>query len=115
MKANIADWGNLPQEELYPGIVRQAFAGTGATVVRYTYAPGSVFPMHSHVEEQLTIIHSGRIAFTVGGDDIELHAGQLAVIPAGAPHGARVVGDEAVVSDNYIPSGRRGPLRIEPS
>jgi hypothetical protein len=37
----------------------------------------------------------------------------LAVIPGGTPHGARVLGDKPVVSDNYIASSQRSDLRWE--
>lgn len=113
MNAKLETWEMLPAEEVYPGIVRRTCAGAGATIVRYTYAPGSRFPVHSHAEEQLTVVHSGRIVFIIDDEEVELEAGHVAVIAAGTPHGARVVGDEPVVTDNYIPSGRRTPMRIE--
>ena len=115
MTASVTTWESVPAVEVYPGVTRQTVSGASATVVRYSYAPGSVFPMHSHHEEQVTIIHAGRIIFTVAEDELELGAGQIAVIAGGVPHGARVVGDELVVTDKYIPSGQRAPLRIEES
>ena len=104
-------WQDIPADETLPGIVRQSVSGESFTVVRNTYQPGSVFPEHSHPEEQLTIVHSGEIEFTVGGETVLLKEGMLAVIPPGAPHGARVIGDIAVVSDNYIASAQRSGLR----
>ena len=104
-------WQDVPADETLPGIVRQSVSGESFTVVRYTYQPGSVFPAHSHPEEQLTIVHSGEIEFTVGGETVLLREGMLAVIPPGVPHGARVIGDTPVVSDNYIASAQRLGLR----
>ncbi|MEZ4569987.1 MAG: cupin domain-containing protein [Thermomicrobiales bacterium] len=48
--------------------------------MRYTYQPGSVFPLHIPSEEQLTIVHSGEIEFTVGGEKVVLKEGMLATI-----------------------------------
>ncbi len=103
-------WRNVPAEEVLEGITRQRYSGASFTVVRYTYQPGSVFPVHSHPEEQLTIVHSGEIEFSVGDETVLLNADTFAVIPAGVPHGARVIGDEAVVSDNYIAAANRTEL-----
>ena len=104
-------WQDVPADEALPGVVRQSVSGESFTVVRYTYQPGSVFPEHSHSEEQLTIVHSGEIEFTVGGETVLLKEGMLAVIPPGVPHGARVIGYVAVVSDNYIASAERSRLQ----
>lgn len=103
-------WRNVPVEQVLDGVTRQRHSGETFTVVRYTYQPGSVFPVHSHPEEQLTIVHSGEIEFDVGGEMVRLTGGSFAVIPGGVPHGARVLGDETVVSDNYIASANRSGL-----
>ncbi len=109
---SMVNWDTVPTVEAYPGITRQQRSGAQTTVTRYTYQPASVFPVHDHPEEQITIVHSGRIRFTVGGDVVEMGAGDVAVIPGGVPHGAIVLSDVAVVSDNYLPVGQRAPLRV---
>lgn len=103
-------WQEVDVIEVYPGVVRQTISGAASTVTRYTYAPGSTFPMHRHPEEQITIVHQGTIEFEVGDQRIVLGPGDLAVIPADTPHGARVIGEETVISDNYLPTGSRAGL-----
>jgi quercetin dioxygenase-like cupin family protein len=71
-------------------------------MVRYVYQPGSVFPLHDHAEEQITVVVSGEIEFTVAGETVTLGAGQTAVIPSGVPHGARVVGGQPVETFNAL-------------
>lgn len=100
--ATIAIWKDLPEEEVYPGIFRQTVSGDKQTMVRYRYAPGSVFPMHSHPQEQITIIISGTITFTVGGEVVTLTSGQAAIIPSGVEHGATVEGDSWVETFNAM-------------
>lgn len=106
-------WQNVMAEEVLEGVTRQRHSGETFTVVRYTYQPGSVFPVHSHPEEQLTIVHSGTIEFEVNGEPLVLEGGMFAVIPGGVPHGARVIGNETVVSDNYIAAAERSGLAWE--
>ncbi len=106
-------WRNVPKEAVLAGVTRQRYSGASFTVVRYTYQPGSVFPVHSHPEEQLTIVHSGEIEFDVGGERVLLKEDSFAVIPGGVPHGARVLGDTPVISDNYIASPERSELTME--
>jgi quercetin dioxygenase-like cupin family protein len=94
-----------------PGVARQVVHGEHQTLVRYVYQPGAVFPVHAHPEEQVTIVLSGRLRFTVAGDDLELGPGEVAMIPADAPHGAVVVGNEVVETLNCLsPRRSRSPL-----
>jgi len=100
----------VESEEVHPGIVRQVLDGERQTLVRYVYRPGAVFPAHAHPEEQITAVISGRITFTVAGETVTLGPGEAAVIPPGTPHGATVVGDDAVETLNSL-SPRRSTLK----
>jgi quercetin dioxygenase-like cupin family protein len=95
-------WDSIAADEVLPGITRQVIHGERQTMVRYVYAPGSIFPVHAHPEEQITVVVSGRIAFTVDGAERELGPGGVAVIPANVPHGARVIGAETVETFNSL-------------
>jgi len=48
--------------------------------------PGSHVGLHRHEYEELFIIHQGQADFTIGDDTISVSAGDIVVIPAGAPH-----------------------------
>ncbi|HUG14671.1 MAG TPA: cupin domain-containing protein [Thermomicrobiales bacterium] len=106
-------WNDVEPVEVFPGIFRQALVTEESTIVRYTYHPGCVFPVHQHPEEQVTLVHSGEIEFEVDGAPLTLRAGQIAVIPGRMPHGARVTAGEIVVTDNFIASARRSPLSFD--
>jgi quercetin dioxygenase-like cupin family protein len=113
-----ASWSDLPVEEVYPGITRQVVNGDRQTMVRYSYQPGSVFPAHAHPQEQVTVVISGDIEFTVAGQQYRLHAGDVAVIPGGVEHGARVTGSQVVETFNALSPKRDrspGPAEKEPS
>jgi quercetin dioxygenase-like cupin family protein len=100
--ASSFSWRDVPEETVFPGITRQVAHGDRQTMVRYLYAPGSVFPIHAHPEEQITVVVSGRIAFDVDGKRVELCPGGVAVIPPNVPHGAAVVGNETVETFNAL-------------
>ena len=104
------NWSEVPPETVYPGIIRQVVQGERQTLVRYVYQPGAVFPLHGHPQEQITAVLSGEIEFEVEGERYRLGAGDVAVIPAGAPHGARVLGDEVVETlNNLSPKREQSP------
>lgn len=107
-------WHDLPAEDVLPGISRQVLHGERQTMVRYVYQPGAVFPQHSHPEEQITVVISGRIQFDVAGRIVELGPGGVAVLPSYVPHGAVVLGDEAVETFNAM-SPRRDSSPSFPS
>ncbi len=93
-----------------PGVARQTLHGERATLVRYRYAPGSVFPVHAHPEEQMTVVLRGTLVFVVDGTEIVGEPGAVIVIPGGVPHGARVVGDAEVETLNvFAPRREQAP------
>ena len=113
MLEGATSWDDVAEEEVFAGIFKQVIVTGSSTIVRYTYHPGCVFPVHAHPEEQVTLVHSGQIEFTVGGQEVVLRQGDVAVIPGGTPHGAHVDGDVVVVTDNFIASATRTPLTFD--
>lgn len=99
-------WGSLESESPYPGIERQTVYGEKQTLVRYLYRPGAVFPTHSHEQEQITIVMTGTIEFTIAEQIVELEAGGIAIIPPNVQHSARVIGNETVESFNTLSPAR---------
>lgn len=108
-------WNDVTPEQVADGVTRQVVDGAQQTIVRYVYQPGAVFPRHYHPQEQVTVVLSGRIEFTIADEVVTLGPDDLVVIPGGVPHGARVLGDTVVESINTLsprrtvhpdPSGR---------
>lgn len=96
------NWSTEPVKHVLPGVTRQVLNGEQQTMVRYVYQPGAVFPVHHHPQEQITVVLSGEIEFTVDGAQIVLRAGEASVIPANIPHGARVLGNRVVETFNAL-------------
>ena len=101
------DWAQHSTEHPFAGIERQTVHGENQTIVRYIYQPGSIFPVHRHPEEQVTIVLSGSIDFTVDGRPLTLSAGESALIPADVPHRATVTGSDVVETLNTMSPRRR--------
>jgi len=79
----------LPLDEPWPGVRRSAFDTASATVTRYEFEPGAVFPMHSHPQEQITVLQAGEAEFTVAGEVTVLRPGAWSVVPGGVEHGLK--------------------------
>lgn len=101
-------WNDVTPEQVADGVTRQVVDGAQQTIVRYVYQPGAIFPRHHHPQEQVTVVLSGRIEFTIADEVVTLGPDDLVVIPGGVPHGARVLGDTVVESINTL-----SPRRID--
>lgn len=106
------DWSSIPPIVPVPGISGQTHQAERMTVIRYVYEPGSRFPNHSHVAEQVTVVLTGEIVFTIGGADVTVGAGQTIVIPSDVPHSARVAGTLTVETVNVLAPRREDPPKI---
>jgi quercetin dioxygenase-like cupin family protein len=51
------------------------------------FEPDAVAPAHHHDEQQIAIILSGALTFTVGAETRVMHAGDCVVIPPRVEHG----------------------------
>lgn len=82
-------FSELPVDEPWPGVRRRAFDSGKATVTAYDFEPGARFPIHSHPQEQITVVQRGEVEFTVGDEVQRLSPGDWSVVPAGVEHGLR--------------------------
>jgi len=104
MDLHTIDWNAIAWERVREGVERKAFSGNGATVALNRLMPGHEPRPHSHPNEQIAYVISGRIDFHVGAKVIRLGAGGLLVIPPNVEHWGVVVGDEPVLNlDVFTP------------
>jgi quercetin dioxygenase-like cupin family protein len=68
----------------------------GSAVVYFEIEPGDHLPLHTDSAEEILYLVAGEAEATVGDERGRLAAGDLAVVPAMAPHGLVNVGDETV-------------------
>src|SRR5215471_5546001 len=92
------DIATLEAQELGGGLsVTFPFSSaTGATdtaAVYLVFEPGGALPEHTDSAEEWLLVLEGTVEATVGDETGILEAGQLALVPAIAPHSARNIGD----------------------
>jgi len=105
----LIDWSSLPEEQLSPHISRKAIHSETMTVARLTVRKGAVVPLHHHVNEQITMLESGRLRFVIGGREQILKSGESMVIPPNAPH--EVFAEEDSVALDFFSPVREDWIR----
>ena len=97
------DWSQIPKEQLNPQIARQVIHGAQLTIAKLFLNKGAVVPDHSHHHEQVTMLQTGRLLFTIDGQQQEIGAGQLLEIPPHAVHNVLAL-EESVAVDLFSPA-----------
>ncbi len=76
--------------------LRNILQSEGYDVMEWTDAPGTVYPPHSHLDDQSHWVISGELELTVGPETYTLLAGNRDLLPAGTTHSAFVPGKAPV-------------------
>ena len=97
------DWTSIPIEHIADGIERQMIWGERLMVCRLRFAPRVVTAVHSHPHEQITLVASGRVLFTIEDQVREVSAGDVLHFPPGVRHGATMLDEEVVLIDIFSP------------
>jgi quercetin dioxygenase-like cupin family protein len=99
----VLDWKTLPAEQLTPLISRRVLHTQNMTLARLEMAKGAEVAAHQHVHEQVTTVERGLLRFRIGGEELDLAAGQSVTIPSGVPHGVTVL-EDTVLTDVFAPA-----------
>jgi quercetin dioxygenase-like cupin family protein len=91
------NWNLLEEETLNPLLGRTTIHAQSLTVARIRLRKGAVVPWHSHPNEQVSMLESGAVRFTIGGEELILRAGDALVIPPDAPHLVEALEDSIAV------------------
>lgn len=89
-------WDEVELETVNPQMQRRIVTGERVTVARIYFKDGFLVPLHSHEQEQVTQVISGRMRFSIGADRekvVDLGPGDVIVIPSNVPHEALCMGD----------------------
>ncbi|MEO6810858.1 MAG: cupin domain-containing protein [Isosphaeraceae bacterium] len=95
--------GQGAHHRLFPGVEIRTTAGQGLMLSVVTFEPGSIVPEHAHYHEQMGIMISGRLEFTIGGQTRVLGPGDIWRIPGGVPHRVVAFDEPAVALDCFHP------------
>src|SRR4051794_27716017 len=95
-------WNEIAVEKLSESISRQVLHSDTMTIARLMLARGAVVPRHSHPNEQITTVESGRLLFHFDTEDIVVGTGESLPIPSGAAHRVEAL-EESVAVDAFSP------------
>jgi len=87
----------MEEEPLNPLVGRKMLHGLNATIARIRLLKGAVVPMHSHPNEQISMVESGALRFTIEGEERVLRAGDVVIIPPDVPHTVEALEDSLAV------------------
>jgi len=96
--------------ELVPGLTFQPVSTDSVMTNFVTFEPDAEAPTHHHHEQQIAIIVSGELTFTVGGETRVMAPGDVVVIPPHVPHGG-FAGPEGCVAIDVFTPPREGIVR----
>ena len=89
-------WTDLPEEPLKGTITRRLIAAERMMIAQIVLKKGDDVPRHSHHNEQITYIVTGKLRILLGehGErEIIVAAGEVLVIPPNLPHAALALED----------------------
>ena len=82
--------------EFVPGLVFRPVVGDQLMANFVRYDPNTVAPLHTHEEEQITVVIEGELEFDLAGDLRNMRPGM------------------AVPRDRHLPPAPAGPPRVDP-
>ena len=86
-------WDEVEREVMNPLLERQLIVGQDVMLARLLLRKGCIVPMHSHMNEQLSMIFSGALKFWIDGQELVVRGGEVLTIPPNMPHKAEAVED----------------------
>ena len=100
---------DLPMIEMDNGALKRSAIRTDDALVVFNYiTPGmDDHPPHDHPFDQLCLVFGGAMELTVDGTSYIVENGGYLYIPAGLPHGGKLIGDEPSLGIDVFSPPRR--------
>ena len=92
----------MEEEALNPLISRRVVHTERMTVCKIRLKKGAVVPMHSHENEQVTVLETGALRFIFEQEEKVIHAGDTLAIPPHAPHRVEAL-EDSLAMDLFSP------------
>ena len=94
---------NIVPKVLAPGVTAKIASGERMMLSLVTFAPDAVVPTHSHPHEQMGMLVSGTLEFTIAGEAYVFSGNEMYFVPGGVPHSAKGGPGGAVALDAFSP------------
>lgn len=95
-------YSDIKARDAFPGVRGRYIHSDKMTAGEVSLDANIEVPMHEHPHEQITLVISGRLDFTLGGETREIVTGDVVVIPGGVRHGVRTK-EACVLLDIFAP------------
>ncbi|MCH7735849.1 MAG: cupin domain-containing protein [Chloroflexi bacterium] len=106
-KMPIIDHNNVPEVPWRPGYrkwdVTLEEHGVSSSLSLNTAEPGTGAPLHTHAIDELIMIMEGTLEVRINGETHTVEKDHTVVIPPGAEHGFKVVGDKTASLIVFFP------------
>ncbi len=105
-KGRYVDVSTIAPVEFVPGLEFRPVLGERTMTNFVRFAPHTQAPLHVHEEEQIVLVLDGEFEFELDGDVRMMRRGDVAVVPAWVPHGARTKDSFCYEVDVFNPPRR---------
>ncbi|MBA2615327.1 MAG: cupin domain-containing protein [Actinobacteria bacterium] len=95
--------GSLDRQRIWAGIHARMVHGERMTLGVVELDPGAAAPEHAHAHEQVGLVLSGSVRFTIGDETRELRQGDVYVIPSDVSHTAEAGPEGTALIDVFSP------------
>jgi quercetin dioxygenase-like cupin family protein len=112
--ATVHNFADLPVDRPMPLLERRRVMGEQMMVSHIALRKGFKVATHSHANEQMSVVLSGRIRFGVGAEgsaerySVDVAADQVIHLPSNVPHSAEAIEDTLVLDLFSPPSATTG-------
>ena len=93
----------ISPKTLAPGVTARIVSGEKLMFSLVALEPGAVVPTHTHPHEQMGMMVSGTMEFTIAGETRLLTGNEMYLVPGGVPHAAKAGPGGAVALDAFSP------------
>ena len=93
----------MGRHTIFPGVRISTAAAERMMLSLVDLEPHSVVEEHAHPHEQVGILLSGRMVFTIGGEEKTVGPGDMWRIPGGVRHKVRVLDEPCRALDIFTP------------
>ena len=113
-EAKVHCWAKMACDRPMPLIERRRVMGEQVMISHVTWSKGFSVAAHSHANEQMSLVVSGRVRFKVGpsggeaSDERVVEPGEVMHLPPHVPHSAEALEDSVVLDVFSPPSERTG-------
>jgi unsaturated pyranuronate lyase len=114
MEAIAYTWSEIEADFPVPHLTRQKVVGDEMLVAKIHLAKGCIVKSHRHVSEQMSIVLTGRVLWSLGEEgtpghrELIVEGGQVLRIPGNSYHGVKETIEDAEVIDILSPVGPMG-------